>query len=381
MNSKFNFHVKPKLILFILTAVCIGSIAITYFRQDSAVSVGEAVGYLVVPMQKGINSIGTWLYDRTQDRLDLEEAKSQIAQLEQDNQELKDNLEKYQDASLENRRLRELLELKDTYKEYETVGASIVAKNSGNWYSSFTIDKGTNDGLALNMNVIADGGLVGLITEIGPNFSVVTSIIDDGSRVSGMIKSTQSNCIVTGDLSSMENGLLKLDYIQTDFDISEDNLIVTSNISDKYVPGIVIGYATNVTLNDDKLTQSGYLEPAVDFSNLSEKNEAYHKAGFNCILYYSRPVSGPDGDAAAYSLSGCGSESDADCNIFFRIFEGTDGRDDRRADQRSFDGCVPWRRHRLLHPDIYLYRIYEWNSGQISGIRCHFASDGALPDQ
>ena len=99
MNSKFNFHVKPKLILFILTAVCIGSIAITYFRQDSAVSVGEAVGYLVVPMQKGINSIGTWLYDRTQDRLDLEEAKSQIAQLEQDNQELKDNLEKYDEPN------------------------------------------------------------------------------------------------------------------------------------------------------------------------------------------------------------------------------------------------------------------------------------------
>lgn len=270
MNSKFNFHVKPKLILLILTAVCIGSIAVTYFRQDSAVSVGEAVGYLVVPMQKGINTIGTWFYDKTQDRLELEEAKDQIAELEQTNQELKDDLSKYQDASLENRRLRELLELKDTYKEYDTIGASIVAKNSGNWYSSFTIDKGTNDGLALNMNVIAKGGLVGLITEIGPNFSVVTSIIDDGSRVSGMIKSTQSNCIVTGDLSSMENGLLKLDYIQTDFDISEDNLIVTSNISDKYVPGLVIGYATNVNLNDDKLTQSGYLEPAVDFSNLSE---------------------------------------------------------------------------------------------------------------
>ena len=270
MNSKFNFHVKPKMILLILTVVCIGSIAITYFRQDSAVSVGEAVGYLVVPMQKGLNSIGTWFYDKTQDRLELEEAKNKIEELEQSNQDLKDDLEKYQDASLENRRLRELLELKDTYKEYETVGASIVAKNSGNWYSSFTIDKGTNDGLALNMNVIADGGLVGLITEIGPNFAVVTSIIDDGSRVSGMIKSTQSNCIVTGDLSSMENGLLKLDYIQTDFDISEDNLIVTSNISDKYVPGLVIGYATNVTLNDDKLTQSGYLEPAEDFSNLSE---------------------------------------------------------------------------------------------------------------
>lgn len=270
MNSKFNFHVKPKLILLILTVICIGSITITYFRQDSAVSVGEAVGYLVVPMQKGINSIGSWFYDKTQDRLELEEAKNQIEELEQSNQGLKEELEKYQDASLENRRLRELLELKDTYKEYETVGASIVAKNSGNWYSSFTIDKGTNDGLALNMNVIADGGLVGLITEIGPNFSVVTSIIDDGSRVSGMIKSTQSNCIVTGDLSSMENGLLKLDYIQTDFDISEDNLIVTSNISDKYVPGLVIGYATNVTLNDDKLTQSGYLEPAVDFANLSE---------------------------------------------------------------------------------------------------------------
>lgn len=270
MNSKFNFHVKPKLILLILTVICIGSIAITYFRQDSAVSVGEAVGYLVVPMQKGINSIGSWFYDKTQDRLELEEAKNQIEELEKNNQELKDELEKYQDASLENRRLRELLELKDTYQEYETVGASIVAKNSGNWYSSFTIDKGTNDGLALNMNVIADGGLVGLITEIGPNFAVVTSIIDDGSRVSGMIKSTQSNCIVTGDLSSMENGLLKLDYIQTDFDISEDNLIVTSNISDKYVPGLVIGYATNVTLNDDKLTQSGYLEPAVDFANLSE---------------------------------------------------------------------------------------------------------------
>ena len=167
--------------------------------------------------------------------------------------------------------LRGLLELDEEYGDYNKIGARIISRDSGNWYSSFVIDKGSNDGLADDMNVIAGGGLVGRITSVGPNWSRVTSIISDNSNVSGMTLATGDNLIVSGDLQLMAQGVISFSKLVDSQDaVVEGDKVVTSDISDKYLPNILIGYISTINKDTNNLTKSGYLTPVVDFEHLSE---------------------------------------------------------------------------------------------------------------
>ena len=151
------------------------------------------------------------------------------------------------------------------------MGARIIGRDSGNWYSSFLIDKGEEDGLAVDMNVIAEGGLVGRITSVGPNWARVTSIISDNVHVSAMTLSTEDNMTVTGDLKLMAEGCITFSQLVDGQDkVMEGDKVVTSNISDKYLPNILIGYISTINKDANNLTKSGEIIPAVDFEHLGE---------------------------------------------------------------------------------------------------------------
>ena len=168
-------------------------------------------------------------------------------------------------------RLRSLYELDQEYMQYHKIGARIIAKDSSSLFSVFRIDKGSDDGIKEDMNVIAGGGLVGIVTDVGANYATVRSIIDDSSRVSAMAQQSGDSCIVAGDLQLFKEGRLKLSYMEKDDDIKDGDMIVTSNISGKFLPGILVGYATDITVDyNDNLTKSGYLIPAARFDRLQE---------------------------------------------------------------------------------------------------------------
>jgi len=264
-------HIAPRIVLFLLTVCCICSMGFYYFKKENIVSVSQAAGLVLVPLQKGINQIGEFFFDLDQERLKLDEALAKIESLEAENEALNDKLSENDRMIYEYKEAMELLELKDTYSEYDTVGASVIFSNpSGNWYSTFTIDKGSEDGIEEGMNVLADGGLAGYVDEVGRNHAIVSTIINDNTNVSGMQLSTRDSCMVIGDFPLMKDrGMLRLDYMSSDFDMSKDRVVVTSQISDRYLPGIVIGYIEEVSLDADKLTCSGYLRPAVDFEHMS----------------------------------------------------------------------------------------------------------------
>ena len=215
--------------------------------------------------------MGTWLSDKS-DEL------SQIRMLLEENQELKRQVDELtientmlQQDKYELNNLRELYKLDDEYSEYEKVGARIIAWDGGNWFHSFTINKGEEDGLEVDMNVMAGSGLVGRIVAVGKNWAKVTSIINDNSNVSGMVLSTSDNLIVSGDLELMSQGLIRFEQlVDSDNQVVEGDKIVTSNISDKYLPGILIGYISTMEMESNNLTKSGYVTPAVDFQHLEE---------------------------------------------------------------------------------------------------------------
>ncbi|MDE7113168.1 MAG: rod shape-determining protein MreC, partial [Acetatifactor sp.] len=132
-------------------------------------------------------------------------------------------------------------------------------------------DKGSDDGLCENMNVIAGGGLVGRITATGPNWSRVTAIISDNSNVSAMTLATGDKMMVSGDLQMMAEGVITFSkLVDSKNVVVEGDKIVTSDISDKYLPNILIGYIHTINRDNNNLTKSGYITTAVDFEHLSE---------------------------------------------------------------------------------------------------------------
>lgn len=121
------------------------------------------------------------------------------------------------------------------------------------------------------MNVLAGSGLVGRIIDVGPNWAKVMSIIDDNSNTSGMVLSTSDNLVVRGSLVLYADGLISFEMLIDSADrVVEGDKIVTSNVSDKYLPGILIGYISSITVDSNNLTKSGMITPAVDFEHLEE---------------------------------------------------------------------------------------------------------------
>ena len=183
--------------------------------------------------------------------------------LRQENQNLSQDTYKLQ-------RLEELYDLDKRYSDYKKTGANVISKGSGNWFDIFVIDKGSEDGMKVDMNVIAGNGLVGIIYEVSDHYSKVRSVINDTSMVSAMVLSTQDNCIVKGSTETMNKGYLEVVYLDKDSKVKEGDELVTSNISSKFMEGITIGTVTEVEESTDDLTKTARIEPVVDFQHLKE---------------------------------------------------------------------------------------------------------------
>lgn len=270
MKKKKKFQMNSKHLLMVLTFVCISAAALTFTNVVSVGPVRNAVGYVIVPFQNGINQVGKWLTHKGQRFQNAEqlakendELKERVNDLMEQNNLLTQNQNELSD-------LKQLYQLDKEYSEYEKVAAEVIASDPGNWFNTFTINRGSNHGIEKDMNVISDGGLVGLVTEVGADWATVRSIIDDFSNVSAMTVSTSDTCIVSGDLRLMDEGKLSFSQMSSANSVTVGEKIVTSDISDKYLKGILIGYVSEVTEDPNHLTNTGYLIPVVDFEHISK---------------------------------------------------------------------------------------------------------------
>jgi len=262
---------SSKYVLLILSIICVLLMGLSLITDKVNGPLRAVANYTIVPMQKGINTIGLWMSDLTQNMDTLKDmrAKNKALQEEIDELTVKNSLLQQEKHELD--RLRELYALDQQYADYKKVGARVTANDTGNWFSSFVIDKGSKDNIKVDMNVMAKTGLVGIVTEVGPNWARVRSIIDDSSNVSAVVLSTSDLCIVNGDLKLMQDGRIRFEQLPNNgTEIPSGEPVVTSHISSKYLPGILIGYINEVHTDSNNLTRSGYLTPTVDFQHLQE---------------------------------------------------------------------------------------------------------------
>lgn len=265
---------RSKYILIALTVFCVLLIGLTSMRDEWLSPLRTGVGYFLIPVQSGVNKVGSAIYDEIIDYSKLKSALEENKEMKDLITQLTEENTRLQSEEFELKRLRQLYTLDQEYGQYEKVGARVIAKDSGNWFQVFRIDKGAKDGIAVDMNVVAagegGGGLVGIVTDVGANYATVRSIIDDSSRVSGMAMQSGDGCIIAGDLTLFKEGRLRIINVLKEYDIKEGDKIVTSNISSVFLPGILVGYATDITNDSNNVTKSGYLIPVAKFDSLQE---------------------------------------------------------------------------------------------------------------
>lgn len=267
MRHKFEF--SPRMLLLALTAVCVILVSISVVWKDTVRPFSNIVGVVVVPMQNGINTVGNWIGDRSGDLKSRKELERENAQLKEKVDELEKKNQNLSQSSQELSDLRKLVSLKEEYKNYPTTGARVIGAGMGNWYQSFIINKGSKDGIKPNMNVLADNGLVGIVTSVGYNYARVKSIISDSSRVSAVSVSSADTCIVEGDSQALsKSGVLDVTYISKNAKMKAGDELVTSQISSKYLEGLRIGTVSNIKTDSSDLTQYAEVTPVVDFSHI-----------------------------------------------------------------------------------------------------------------
>lgn len=271
MKHRRNFEFSPKMLLILLTVICMLLVSVSVLFKDATKPFTNIVATVVIPMQDGINSVGVWVSDRFNSMQSMEDLRTENEQLRQQVEDLTQQNESLTSDQQELEDLRSLLSLSQQYTDYTKVGARVISSGSGNWYENFIINKGSDDGIAVNMNVLAGEGLVGIVTEVGKNYAKVQSIISDDSSVSAMSVTTSDNCVVRGNSESAHrDGVIDVTYISKDSTMADGDELVTSNISSKYLPGLKIGTVSGIEMDSSNLTKSAVITPVVDFQHIDE---------------------------------------------------------------------------------------------------------------
>ena len=271
MKKKNQMSHTNRYILLGLSIFCVLMMVLSSFSDKVGGPFKTVANVTVIPLQQGMNQIGGWMGDMKDNFSTMQQLKSENKKLREQVDALTTENNYLQEERYEFERLQELYKLDQNYAEYEKTAAHVIGKDAGNWFGTFTIDKGSKDGIEVNMNVLAGSGLVGIVTDVGPTWAKVRSIIDDSSNISAMAISTSDTCIVSGDMALMGTGQIAFSQMENnDNVVAVGDQIVTSYISDKYLQGILIGSVSEVNVDSNNLTRSGYITPAVDFKNIQE---------------------------------------------------------------------------------------------------------------
>ncbi len=237
---------------------------------DADVFISQTLSVISQPFLKLSTSVSESVngfldrFVRTEDVfLENEELRRQL-------REANDKLVEYENIKRENEQFREFLQLKENNPDYDFETATVIGRDSTSRFGSFTIDKGSVDGIEVADPVITSDGLVGIVWEVGLTYSHVRTVIDISVDVGVYSISTRDSGIVSGDITLSSEGLCKLHYLPKNSGISAGELIVTSGIGGVFPKNLVVGTVRSIELDSNGLSLSAAIEPAADIAGVTD---------------------------------------------------------------------------------------------------------------
>ncbi len=265
-----KYFKSKALIVLIVTLVLIVTIGLTINPLNNVNWIGNLISVPFTSIEKVFTYAGQEVEAGVSLFSDVERLRSENKALKEEIDKLINERTEYVRLKTENEDLKKVLSMKDQLDGIEMAGADVIAKDSGNLFNIFLIDKGAANGISYNMPVITSKGLVGKVYSSQPFSSKIISIIEDGSSVSAVVSKSRDLVVVKGDLKLAKEGLCKLVYIPNDLDLAQGDVIETSGKGGIYPKGIIIGTVKEVRTGESDLDRYAIIQPAADLKRLSQ---------------------------------------------------------------------------------------------------------------
>ena len=253
------------LVIAVLVAMIFGvSSALLGFNPLS-----NLIGLVAAPFRTALSAGSEWVEAQYDYAFRYEELVEENAALKEHIAELEEEIRRAEDSNRQNELFRELLGLAEIRADFEFEDATITSHTKSNWNSTLTINKGTNVEIAEGDCVVdAYGNLVGVITEVGFNYSVISTVVDVSTEIGGRIPRTDDNAVLEGDFTLMREGCLKLAYLPENSQPLSGDQVTTSGLGDIYPSGLVVGTVQSIHTEADGLSRYAVVAPAADLENL-----------------------------------------------------------------------------------------------------------------
>ena len=264
---------ERKLLVFIIIATVVALITIGIFSAaNRRTSVVENVGgSVVVPAQNAASGIGGWFKGIFGYFGDVKALKEATETLKNENAALQKQINDMQGLKNENDDLKRMLDLKERSVNISMVAATASAKDPSDWYSSFTINVGKNDGIERNQPVVdSNRYIIGQIAEVGENWARVMTILDPQSSMGGYIRRSKEIGIVEGNSKLKYDKMCRLSYIARDTDIQKGDFVETSGLGGIFPKGLVIGTVTDIYDDNSTMSRIATITPLADIAKVSD---------------------------------------------------------------------------------------------------------------
>lgn len=263
------------MIVTIVTIILIITIGISAGGRARTSTAENILNKVINPIQKTFYKVGSATGD-------FMESLVAFRKIKKENEQLRDEVNKLNkqliEETLTKNELKELRKLHNVLNyikpknEYDYISASVISKGTGNWFNTFTIDAGRNEGVVKDSTLLNSEGLIGRVFEVGDSYSKVISIINNKSSVSyQVLRNNQYLGVVRGTVSeSMTEGFeYMIGGVEPDVEILVGDKLITSGLS-MYSKGILIGEVKEVIKNEDELLKTVKVKPAVNFKKIDK---------------------------------------------------------------------------------------------------------------
>ena len=219
----------------------------------------------ILPLFKSLSRITTFADDVIKGYLLLRQVHNENESLREEITSLEQKLIDYQEAYVENLRLRRLLDFRSTIQT-ETVAAEVVLHDLTGWFQTLMIDKGFREGIAPDMAVVNDEGVVGRVLDVSDRYARVLLITDAGSSIDAIIQRNRVRGIVGGK----DANTCVLKYVRGNLDVQVGDLVVSSGKDGVFPKGLRLGTVQGVSKDPLDLFQRIDIKPMVRLSALEE---------------------------------------------------------------------------------------------------------------
>ena len=266
MKKLFTGRVKTILGFALALAILTGIISSMF----GAAWPSRVVRTVITPIRSAISAVSRQVERYYNFQFSYESLEARNDYLQKRLTQMEDDVRTADALERENKRLRELCNLRDEHADYVFDDAYIVSWDSSSWKNAFTIAKGTGDGLAEGMAVVTEyGQVVGLITEIGSNWATVTTVLDNSLEISACVASSGNTGVVQGAYTYGYPNKLRLNYLPAETILRNNDQVVTTG-STVYPKDLVLGYVEDAGYDETGVAKYALLTPAADFDNLEQ---------------------------------------------------------------------------------------------------------------